>query len=187
MTKGNPPDETGKRYGRLTVIERDIQRPIGRAFWHCLCDCGNKISILGSSLRSGNTKSCGCYHSEVSRAQWLLPNGISAKNRAILNMKRNAKRRNIEWKLTDDQVLDIVKCDCHYCGQSPSNVQKGHLDGGDFIYNGLDRINSDKDYTIDNVVSCCFICNNAKRTMPLSEFLEWIERVYSHSIQKRQR
>jgi hypothetical protein len=53
---------------------------------------------------------------------------------------------------------------------------------GNYTYNGLDRVNNSKGYTRTNVVPCCIICNNAKRTLSLSEFLEWIGQVYEHSI-----
>ena len=55
-------DETGKRYGRLLVLER--QRPAPRennTRWVCVCDCGNETVVFGFDLRSGHTKSCGCF------------------------------------------------------------------------------------------------------------------------------
>lgn len=57
-------DETGKRYGYLTVIQRAENTKDGRAVWLCKCDCGNEVKVLGKHLRSGNTKSCGCYKKE---------------------------------------------------------------------------------------------------------------------------
>lgn len=51
----------GVRFGRLTAVSHagtDMQR---NALWLCLCDCGNQITVRGSSLRSGVTLSCGCY------------------------------------------------------------------------------------------------------------------------------
>lgn len=57
-------DETGKRYGYLTVIQRAENTKEGRAVWLCKCDCGNEVKVLGKHLRSGNTKSCGCYQRE---------------------------------------------------------------------------------------------------------------------------
>lgn len=56
-------DEVGKRYARLTVLRRTTSRT-GRgsaAWWECLCDCGELTKVTGSNLRSGNTKSCGCW------------------------------------------------------------------------------------------------------------------------------
>lgn len=57
-------DETGNIYGYLTVIERAPSSKDGRARWKCKCKCGNEIIVLGKHLRSGNTKSCGCYQKE---------------------------------------------------------------------------------------------------------------------------
>lgn len=60
-------DMTGRRYGRLTVIERvgtskaDGQ---GRPTWLCQCDCGNTTIVIGANLRAGLTKSCGCLRRE---------------------------------------------------------------------------------------------------------------------------
>ena len=56
-------DETDKIYGRLTVLEYDFNRD-NEAWWKCQCECGNVISVRGTDLRSGNTKSCGCIKSE---------------------------------------------------------------------------------------------------------------------------
>lgn len=58
----------GQRYGRLVAIERVGSRN-GASVFLCLCDCGNKKEILLKSIRSGATRSCGCYMSEVHKAQ----------------------------------------------------------------------------------------------------------------------
>ena len=71
-------DLTGKRFGRLTVLEMGESRyqPSGkqRIFWKCKCDCGRIKEIDGQSLRSGGTISCGCYRSEHNRESQLKPN-----------------------------------------------------------------------------------------------------------------
>lgn len=36
----------------------------GRTAWICKCDCGNELIVTTHSLRTGNTKSCGCLHKE---------------------------------------------------------------------------------------------------------------------------
>ena len=55
-------DLIGQRYGRLTVIERDLSRESRRAYWLCRCDCGNYKSIRGDGL--GRVQSCGCLKKE---------------------------------------------------------------------------------------------------------------------------
>lgn len=54
-------DETGNKYGLLTVLYRGPNSKDGRVQWHCRCDCGNEVDVIAKNLRSGNTKSCGCY------------------------------------------------------------------------------------------------------------------------------
>ena len=55
----------GKKFNRLTVIKYDHSD--NGAVWLCKCDCGNYITAKGHSLKSGKTKSCGCYHKDLAR------------------------------------------------------------------------------------------------------------------------
>lgn len=48
----------GMIFGRLTTVERFMKN--GRAYWHCVCGCGNEKDIREDALQSGATKSCGC-------------------------------------------------------------------------------------------------------------------------------
>jgi len=59
-------DLTGKKFGRLTVLERHgtSSNPV---MWKCRCDCGTEKPIAYKHLKYGGTVSCGCYRSEVSR------------------------------------------------------------------------------------------------------------------------
>lgn len=61
-------DITGNRYGRLVAVKRIGCRKYpggGRlSVWECKCDCGKTVELPLSALTTGNTKSCGCLHSE---------------------------------------------------------------------------------------------------------------------------
>lgn len=59
-------DLSGKRFGRLLVINKHSSFK-GHVKWLCKCDCGNECVVQGSSLKSGNTTSCGCYKREYSK------------------------------------------------------------------------------------------------------------------------
>lgn len=51
-------DENGKKYGKLTVLERvgyDNQRNV---LWRCRCDCGNERIAAGAYLRNGDISMC---------------------------------------------------------------------------------------------------------------------------------
>lgn len=59
-------DLTGKTFGRLTVISEVGKNKHGGVVWNCECSCGNVKVVVGSSLRKGYTKSCGCFRVENS-------------------------------------------------------------------------------------------------------------------------
>jgi hypothetical protein len=85
-------DLTGRRFGRLTVLERDrTPRPDGnrRAYWLCACDCGTKASASGYALRSGTTRSCGCLRLRV-------PVDEVAETRAAVRHGTRRRTRNPE-------------------------------------------------------------------------------------------
>lgn len=63
---GHTIDETGNRYGRLTIIERAKTSQLFTK-WRCRCDCGTIKEVLGYALRAGRVQSCGCLSLEVSR------------------------------------------------------------------------------------------------------------------------
>lgn len=166
-------DETGNRYGKLTVIERALNEKNSNVMWRCLCDCGRETIVGSSSLRSGGTKSCGCQHP--------LPKGEASFNALINNFKTRARVANLEYSLTSEQVYKLTQSTCYYCGVKPYQViNKNAKTNGEFVYNGLDRVDNSKGYTIDNVVTCCGVCNRAKSTLSISEFKDLICRIYKN-------
>lgn len=56
-------DITGQRFGRLVAIESIHGH--GQLRWKCQCDCGKTVVVKSQSLRTGMTKSCGCYNVDV--------------------------------------------------------------------------------------------------------------------------
>ena len=59
-------DLTGRRFGRLTAIERVPDPDARRPMWRCQCDCGNETTVMSTDLTMGCVKSCGCLQHEVS-------------------------------------------------------------------------------------------------------------------------
>ncbi len=61
-------DMTGKKYGRLTVLERVPNLPNSRVTrWKCICECGNMVEVNRNNLLHKKVKSCGCLASELTR------------------------------------------------------------------------------------------------------------------------
>ena len=105
-------DLTGQRYGRLTVIERaeSSKQPSGqtKTRWRCKCDCGNEIVVLGHSLKSGNTQSCGCLNSEKTHERTFVDltgqkfNKLTVIERAEDHEQPGGQRKTM-WR---------CRCDC---------------------------------------------------------------------------
>lgn len=79
--------KTGDKYGRLMVL-REIGFIDSRRRFLCRCDCGKDIHADGAKLRSGHTKSCGCYKRDVL-------NAVLTKH----GMARASKNRTSEYRI----------------------------------------------------------------------------------------
>ena len=60
-------DYTGRRFGRLTVLECAGKNKHHDTVWKCLCDCGTETVVAGYRLKNGHTQSCGCLTKETAR------------------------------------------------------------------------------------------------------------------------
>lgn len=58
-------DLRGKAFGRLAVLARAKNDKWKRARWLCRCRCGRRCTIPAHDLKTGHTRSCGCYQTEV--------------------------------------------------------------------------------------------------------------------------
>lgn len=58
-------DLTGKKFGRLTVVEVLPERKHNKKVYKCACECGNYANVVASKLIAGYTKSCGCLKHDV--------------------------------------------------------------------------------------------------------------------------
>lgn len=177
---------TGQKFNRLTVLEEAT--PLGgRSAWKCQCDCGVLKIIKQDHLRDGSTKSCGCLNDEQrsARAQNMYSKCIKytpIKASAI----RVWQKRYREMSFEDFLTLSQMNCD--YCTTLPSNNQntadhrssEDARKNGNFIYNGLDRVDNTLPHSKENCVPCCKSCNYAKRDRTYAEFKAWIVRVYEN-------
>lgn len=168
-------DLTGKTFGRLTVIERAGSGAGGQAMWLCQCSCNKQTVVRGQHLRNGNTKSCGCLHTDTVG----LPAGEAGFNKLLRRYKAEGDKRGFSFDLTDDEARALFTGDCAYCGRQPSqlNYSGSKKAGRCFTYNGIDRVDSTIGYIPGNVVSCCGRCNSAKSDMTRDEFIELVRAI----------
>ena len=177
LTDNKTKIDTGKKFGKLTILKFSHQDKRWRKWYLTKCECGIEKTIMGSAMISGNTKSCGCLAKQIKHNRRISKNH-SEVTAIILGYKRHAERRGFKWLLSRKFVEKLIKENCFYCGIKPSNIKRTKNSIGDgLLYSGIDRINSSKDYTEDNVVACCRGCNYAKSNMNIDEFKTWAIRL----------
>lgn len=62
--------------------------------------------------------------------------------------KYKAAKQGLEWSIGLEDYKNLIRQNCFYCDDAVSETGKG-----------LDRIDNDKGYTLDNVLPCCGNCN----------------------------
>ena len=116
--------------------------------------------------------------------RFLLPDNLGIIKDIFRNYKSAAKRRNIEFELLLEDFRILIESPCFYCKETNSLSPYGYHKKSTFRYNGVDRVNNNVGYTIENVVPCCKICNNSKSTLNTEEFKIWITKIYNNYIKK---
>ena len=170
----------------LKMVERKSEGSKRKYYyetWLYKCTCGKEKVIRKRSVDEGRVLSCGCIRSLY---QPKLPKGEASFN-TLFNQgyKARALRKKLEFTLSIEKFRELVTSNCFYCGATPSNIKKQPGHNGEFIYNGIDRVDSSIGYIEENCVSCCATCNKAKLAMSKEEFLLWIEKVYNFSIKEK--
>ncbi len=159
----------GRRFGMLTVVDLAFTNKNG-SYWNCLCDCGKTKVVMRRNLIGKTKASCGC--------KGKSKDFTTVINSIYNDYKHRAKKKNLEFTINRSIFETLIKSPCYYCGELDSNLKKDH--GKEFKYNGLDRVDNKKGYNLDNVVTCCKICNIAKSTLNTKDFTDWIKKVYTH-------
>lgn len=187
-------DLVGQKYNRLMVIERasDHIFPSGNKniCWKCKCECGNEVVVTASHLRSGHTKSCGCYSREMSKCKEVkhrkhgLTFEVGRKPTRLYRIWSQMKTRC--FNLNDEHFKDYGGRGITVCDEWKDDFQAFH----DWaVANGyadgltIDRINVNGNYEPSN---CRWATakeqNSNRRNTPVVTFegitktlLEWSE------------
>lgn len=184
-------DVVGKRYGNFIINRISGKNKRYQLLVECLCDCGNTKIIRLDHIKSGWVSSCGCLKSKSARkrSKEKLGNKYNASfNGLYTSYRKRAKKIDLEFKLSKEEFYNLNKQNCYYCGIEPLQVrrEKGTWDTNIFLYNGIDRLDNNYGYSLENCVPCCKTCNYAKHMMTLDEFFLWIKRVYEKRYEWKQ-
>ena len=87
----------------------------------------------------------------------------------ITTYKNCALNKGLEFTLTDDETVELIKNKCYYCNEF-----------GEYGITGIDRIENSKGYIKENVVSCCEMCNFMKGSLNDYVFIKKIEHILTY-------
>lgn len=107
------------------------------------------------------------YKKLATNPNWRADTYLRVKNnlnRAYYSYKVGAIKRGYAFLITFEEFIKFKNNKCFYCGECISGV-------------GMDRLDNNKGYEIDNIVSCCKICNFMKRDMTKIEFINRCKKI----------
>lgn len=168
----------GKKFGSLLVISVEGKDRYSHAILNCICDCGEKISVVNHSLTSGNTKSCGCNSRKRGSAHSNFKGyrGIQASHWG--QYTKGAQKRNLKFDITIEYAWSIFVAQdglCAYSGQPiyfpETRRQKSNSTAS------LDRIDSSKGYITGNIQWVHKDINRMKSNLPEEDFLQIVKNI----------
>jgi hypothetical protein len=129
--------------------------------------CNIELTINNYSISAKNKKYYICNNCNAKRiAEYRIKKPWITKINNIIRYEHVIKHG---WNIPKEIAYCLITSPCAYCGEIPNEL------------NGLDRIDNNKGYTIDNVVPCCKNCNWAKNDLSINEFKKHIEKIYHYS------
>jgi hypothetical protein len=174
----------------LTVIKKSEKTDNqNRPMWECQCSCGNTIVVNSTILRARNRQSCGCFANELS-SQRKGKNHPSFTGFEELpghffsSIRCRARNRHIEFNVTPKQLWELYIKQNKKCALSGIFLQ---FHSGKYTKDGnasLDRIDSGRDYTMDNVQWVDKKVNFMKQASDERDFIKYCQFVASHNQQE---
>lgn len=155
----------GKRYGFSTAIKPSDK--IG--YWIAECDCGSKFETKSYYLETGHTKSCGCLHKT---GKQKTPS-FQLYGRWFGALIRNAKERKIEFNISQEDIWNLFLKQNKKCALTGIELKFATcLKDEKEQTASIDRIDSKKGYTIDNIQIVYKIINIIKNNLSQEDFIK---------------
>lgn len=163
----------GQRFGRLVALIFIRKDKFGKALWKVRCDCGKEKVINASGMKAGIVLSCGCYKKEK------LSTGYEGLSGAYWRkIHKAALQRDFEFTITIKEAWELFLKQDKKCALS--GVPLIMCTNNDQYYiqtASLDRIDSTKGYTLDNIQWVHKRVNFLKRDYPESELVFWCTKI----------
>ncbi len=162
----------GNKYGQWTIISTEIKKnsPHRNIYWKVKCKCGKESWRSAEYLVNGRTNSCkSCAKSPFTENSFLL----NYTNR----IKERAKKKNLEYNLTDDYLLDLLRIQNYKCALSNISINLSREWRKKQQTASLDRIDNLLGYVKNNVQWVHKDINFMKSTYPQDYFIDLCKKV----------
>lgn len=160
-------DLSGQRFGRLTALALLPARKASKLVWLCRCDCGIELEVLSESLRSGNTKSCGCMKIAALLARCLKHGNARANAKtpeySIWKTMKDRCFRRANPRFADWGGRGITVCE-RWRNSFPAFL--ADMGARPSRLHSLDRVNNDGNYEPGNCRWATAIQQAANKRMP---------------------
>ena len=95
--------QPGMKFNDLTIVSESGKTRFGKYLYKCKCTCGNEVTVIGSRLISGLTKSCGCYQKKrASEVQFVDLTGKTYGKLLVLKCVDKTDSRHIKYECICD-------------------------------------------------------------------------------------
>lgn len=166
--------DKNQTFNKLTTIKIVGQTKNKTYIWECECACGNRTKVSASCLKSGSTKTCGCARFGQKRPQkkgrescsWRGYGDISGNY--FSGIKVSAKNRGIDFDISIKDIWDIYLSQNKKCYLSGITVS---FDGKSNSTASIDRVDSNKGYSLNNIKICHKNVNKMKWNLSLDNFI----------------
>lgn len=148
-------------FGRLTVHSKaGFTAKSRQAIWLCACQCGAVLPVNGSSLRRGDTVSCGCFNKTKSITHGLVG---TTEYKLWENAKNRARRLGREFSINPNDIH--IPDRCPVLGIRLKKQGNACSDASPTI----DRIDSSLGYAPGNIAIISHRANSIKRNATAEE------------------
>ena len=172
-------DITDKKFGRLTArcfSHTENKGSTHRSVWKCECECGQFVKIKLHELTSGDTKSCGCYKSDLNIKRCFKGVGEVTRD-CWSSIKRGAASRSIEFNISIEYMWELFEIQNGRCALTGEEVKLSHNRKKIKPTASLDRIDSSIGYVEGNVQWVHKQINLCKHTLNNKEFMDMCAKV----------
>lgn len=177
----NTIDLSGKKFGKLTVISisEEREKHQNRLQWVCACDCGKTKTISGQKLKDGSVTSCGCGQGKKGQNSPFWSGHGEIAGGFWSKIKYTADDRKLPFLLTIEEAWDLFLKQDRKCALTGIPIQLLKPKTA-----SLDRIDSSKGYTKDNVQWVHKDVNFLKGKFSEKDLYKWCELLLSYRNEK---